>query len=230
MGFNILKQGLITQEDKLAIKIAYFDTKIRDFIHMGLGLTPPGVGMYSMSSAAFVNNLEITRFRGVEYQINYDLGKVYTELGYTHMIGKNKFCHPEQWLGGHLKPIWDGKGWRFTVRGHKPDPNALTVCSNMGSSEHMPMDRGNLTLGTRLFDQQLDMGIRVRTSEGFSVKPSELEKSKKEYIYSPDWKRYTVYDFYSSYKVTDNLLVRFSIENFTDRAYMVPMGDVLSLL
>lgn len=229
VGFNILKQGLITQEDKLAIKIAYFDTKVKDFIHMGLGLTPPGGdSQYGMSNAAFVNNLEITRFRGVEYQINYDLGKVYTELGYTHMIGKNKFCHPDAWLGGLLRGKWEGKGWNTHVTGYEPYYGAYTVCSNMGSSEHMPMDRGNLTLGTRLFDQQLDMGIRVRTSEGFSVKPSELEKSKKEYIYSPDWKRYTVYDFYSSYKVTDNLLVRFSIENFTDRAYMVPIGDVLS--
>lgn len=227
VGFNIFKQGLFTEEDKLGIKVAYFDTKVKDFIHMGLGLIPPGTSGYSMSDAAFLNNLETTRFRGMEYQINYDKGNFYTELSYTHMIGKNNFCHKQAWLGGILRPI-NGSGMRPAVIAVVPDHryDSSVGCNTMGSAEHMPMDRGSLTLGTRLFDQKLDMGVRARYSEGYSV--SADKALANDMIYPPDWKRYTVYDFYSSYKATDNLTLRLSVENFTDRAYMVPLGDVLS--
>ncbi|WP_157793299.1 TonB-dependent receptor, partial [Yersinia pestis] len=37
-----------------------------------------------------------------------------------------------------------------------------------------------------------------------------------------------VYDLYASYKVTNNLILRSSIENITNRAYLVNYGDTLS--
>jgi len=47
-------------------------------------------------------------------------------------------------------------------------------------------------------------------------------------VYPADWKPYTVYDLYSSYRATDQLTLRLAMENVTDRAYLVPLGDVLA--
>ena len=53
--------------------------------------------------AAYVNNLETTRFRGLEYQLDYDAGFAYGQFNYTRMLGSNKFCSKTAWLGGVTK-------------------------------------------------------------------------------------------------------------------------------
>lgn len=105
--------------------------------------------------------------------------------------------------------------------------NAVVSCGgHMGSAEHMPMDRGSLTLGTRLLDRRLDLGARARYSEGYALDAGDA--AAREQVYPADWKAYTVYDLYGSYKATDNLTLRLALENVTDRAYLVPLGDVLA--
>ena len=47
-------------------------------------------------------------------------------------------------------------------------------------------------------------------------------------VYPADWKPYTVYDLYGSYRATEELTLRLAMENVTDRAYLVPLGDVLA--
>jgi len=41
-------------------------------------------------------------------------------------------------------------------------------------------------------------------------------------VYPADWKPYTVYDLYGSYRATEELTLRLAMENVTDRAYLVP--------
>ncbi|MFN2944743.1 hypothetical protein, partial [Escherichia coli] len=75
------------------------------------------------------------------------------------------------WLGGVTQTV-KGSGRRPPVIDMRPDEraNAATHCSAvLGSAEHMPMDRGSLTLGMRFFDRRLDVGARARYSEGYSV-------------------------------------------------------------
>ena len=138
---------------------------------MGMGMQPPGYGMAGIGNSAYVNNLDSTRFRGVEYQLDYDAGLAYGQLSYTHMIGSNDFCSKTAWLGGVTQTV-KGSGRRPPVIDMRPDEqaNAATHCSAvLGSAEHMPMDRGSLTLGMRFFDRRLDVGARARYSEGYSV-------------------------------------------------------------
>lgn len=227
VGFNVLKQNLFFDEDRLGIKVAYFDTRIEDFMYMSSGLRRPGFGNSSLGTTAYVNNLETTRFRGVEYSLDYDTGGAYANLAYTHMIGNNDFCKRNAWLGGVTRAV--GAGPRQPITSMDPDlaANALTSCGGiMGSAEHMPMDRGSLTLGTRVLDRKLDMGVRVRYSEGYSL--SHGDSGAADMTYPADWKPYTVYDLFGSYKATDALTLRLAVDNVTDRAYLVPLGDVLA--
>ncbi|HHJ1377656.1 TPA: heme uptake receptor HasR [Pseudomonas aeruginosa] len=228
VGFNVLKENLWFSDDRLGLKVAYFDTRVDDFIFMGMGMQPPGYGMAGIGNSAYVNNLDSTRFRGVEYQLDYDAGLAYGQLSYTHMIGSNDFCSKTAWLGGVTQTV-KGSGRRPPVIDMRPDEqaNAATHCSAvLGSAEHMPMDRGSLTLGMRFFDRRLDVGARARYSEGYSVAGGATVSQAG--VYPADWKEYTVYDLYGSYRVSDELTLRLAMENVTDRAYLVPLGDVLA--
>lgn len=231
VGFNIFRENLFTAEDRLGIKVAYFDTRIDDFMYMGFGLMRPGYDpVPNIGTTAYVNNLETTRFRGVEYSLDYDAGGLYGNLSYTHMIGDNDYCKRIAWLGGSESPVYGVGGRRRPIIGMQPNEAAsqLVNCDGiMGTAEHMPMDRGSLTLGTRLLDRKLDLGVRARYSEGFSMTLEE-DLAGDSYVYPADWKQYTVYDLFGSYKATDALTLRLAVENVTDKAYLVPLGDVLA--
>lgn len=230
VGFNVLKQDLLLEGDRVGVKVSYFNTRVDDFSYMALGVQPPGYGIANIGNAAYVNNLETTRFRGLEYQLDYDAGFAYGQVNYTRMLGSNKFCSNTAWLGGVTK-IQSRPGNRSPVDAMVPDnvANAAVGCNAiLGSSEHMPMDRGTATLGARFFERKLDVGVRARYSAGYYVKGGVGVTTSQTGVYPADWKPYTVYDLYSSYRATDQLTLRLAMENVTDRAYLVPLGDVLA--
>ncbi|AMW81366.1 Hemophore HasA outer membrane receptor HasR [Pseudomonas yamanorum] len=230
VGFNVLKQDLLFADDRVGVKVSYFNTRVDDFSYMALGVQPPGYGIANIGNAAYVNNLETTRFRGLEYQLDYDAGFAYGQVNYTRMLGSNKFCSNTAWLGGVTK-IQSRPGNRRPVDAMVPDDvaNAAVGCNAiLGSSEHMPMDRGTATLGARFFERKLDVGVRARYSAGYYVKGGVGVTTSQTGVYPADWKPYTVYDLYSSYRATDQLTLRLAMENVTDRAYLVPLGDVLA--
>jgi len=230
VGFNVLKEDLLFAEDRVGMKVSYFNTRVDDFSYMALGVQPPGYGNVNIGSAAYVNNLETTRFRGLEYQLDYDAGFAYGQFNYTRMLGSNKFCSKTAWLGGVTK-TQKRPGNRAPVDAMVPDDaaNAGVGCSAiLGSSEHMPMDRGTATLGARFFERKLDVGVRARYSAGYYVKGGAGVTTSQTGVYPADWKPYTVYDLYGSYRATDQLTLRLAMENVTDRAYLVPLGDVLA--
>lgn len=73
-GFNIQQQNLFIDEDRLVAKVAYFDTRVANYINLELAKQPPKMGWPDFSKAAYINNLLSTRFRGLEYQLSYDVG------------------------------------------------------------------------------------------------------------------------------------------------------------
>jgi len=230
VGFNVLKEDLLFAEDRAGMKVSYFNTRVDDFSYMALGVQPPGYGIANIGNAAYVNNLETTRFRGLEYQLDYDAGFAYGQVNYTRMLGSNKFCSKTAWLGGVTK-TQKRPGNRTPVDAMVPDDaaNAAVGCNAiLGSSEHMPMDRGTATLGARFLERKLDVGVRARYSAGYYVKGGVGVTTSQTGVYPADWKPYTVYDLYSSYRATDQLTLRLAMENVTDRAYLVPLGDVLA--
>ncbi|SEQ87621.1 heme acquisition protein HasR [Pseudomonas cuatrocienegasensis] len=230
VGFNIARENLFLAEDRLGIKAAYFDTRIKDFMFLGYGLQRPGYSpIATLGTTAYVNNLETTRFRGVEYSLDYDAGGFYGNLSYTHMIGANDYCKRAAWLGGVESPVYGTGGRRPPIIGMEPDEfsNQSVNCGGiMGTAEHMPMDRGSLTLGARLLERKLDIGVRARYSEGYSL--THEDEEAQDMTYPADWKPYTVYDLFGSYQATDAITLRLAVDNVTDKAYLVPLGDVLA--
>lgn len=99
-GINIQHSNLFSEQDRLMAKMAYFDTRVSNYINLELSKTKPLLGSGSFANATYINNLLATRFRGLEYQLSYDMVFFYTSLNYTRMIGVNNFCSKRAWLGG----------------------------------------------------------------------------------------------------------------------------------
>lgn len=99
-GINIQQSNLFIEEDRLVAKLAYFDTRVSNYVNLELSKTKPLRGGGSFANATYINNLLSTQFRGLEYQLSYDMGLFYTNLNYTRMIGVNSICSKRAWLGG----------------------------------------------------------------------------------------------------------------------------------
>ncbi|WP_408005708.1 TonB-dependent receptor [Pseudomonas carassii] len=242
-GFNVFKESLFRQGDRLGMKVAYFDTRIDNFSFLDYSADLPGTDVtgLSLGQSAYQNNLKGTTFRGVEYSLDYDNGRFYSQLSYTHMIGSNDFCSKQLYMGGGTKRVSAGEQWvdmdfgGFTIPVLMPaysivdDPalNDQVSCGEiMGNAAYMPSDRGALTAGLRFFDNTLDIGARLRYSAGNgehlnSQGFGNLEKAR--------WPEYKVYDLYASYWATKQLNIALSLENVTDQAYFVAMGDANNL-
>ncbi|SDJ68621.1 TonB-dependent receptor [Billgrantia gudaonensis] len=239
-GFNIIKHGLLTQNDRFAAKVAYFDTSIDNFTYMATGVTLPyAYHTASLGQSAYVNNLSNTRFHGVEYELSYDAGLLYADLSYAQMMGSNEFCYHQYYLGGasRLEPSGEvferevtlPSGFTFTQRQSgkilvdDPAKNARVNCGlAMGNAVFMPADRASATLGFRFLDGQLDIGGRLRYSEGNNV--DHANRNYTHYAMAV-WPRYEVYDLYAFYHMTENLTFSLAMDNVTDEAYLVAMGD-----
>lgn len=242
-GFNVFKESLLRDGDRLGIKVAYFDTRIDNFSFMDINVSVPGgtVGGIGLGRSAYQNNQEQTRFRGVEYNLDYDAGDYYARLSYTHMIGSNDFCSKEFYMGGAQERVQVGTVPGFIQVGPIQIPvqlpvyeaqandelNDLVTCGQiMGSAAYMPADRGSLTLGMRFLDRRLDVGARLRYSEGNG---ENLDTWGFTQIDQALWPQYEVYDLYASYWMTSSLNLALSMENVTDQAYFVAMGDANNL-
>ncbi|WP_145540635.1 TonB-dependent hemoglobin/transferrin/lactoferrin family receptor [Yersinia alsatica] len=240
-GLNIQHTGLFINEDRLVAKLAYFDTRVTNYINLELSKQKPKFGGESFANATYINNLLATHFRGLEYQLSYDAGLFYTTVNYTKMIGVNSVCSKKAWLGGVQKYVrkgyWRSPKYPYVHSIDYPtdnnDANNKIECyraSNLfGSSAYLPGDRGSLVLGGRIFDQKLDFGTTIRYNKGHQDKSVTNSHGYPNTAYVADWPKYTLFDIYASYKVTNNLTFHGTIENITNRAYIVNYGDSLTL-
>ncbi|CNF14800.1 TonB-dependent hemoglobin/transferrin/lactoferrin family receptor [Yersinia nurmii] len=228
-GLNIQQEDLFISGDKFGAKMAYFDTRVANYINLELERALPLRGSQSFAYAAYVNNLLKSRFRGLEYQLSYDAGFFYASLNYTRMIGHNDTCSKPAWLGG-IQSVKNIKGiGMYGVDGNHL--NDFIVCRHgavFGSSAYLPGDRGSLTLGGRALNKLLDFGTVIRYNRGYQDLSVLNGYGYPGTAYVADWPKYTVFDLYASYKITNNLILRTSIENISNRAYLVNYGDSLS--
>ena len=85
------------------------------------------------------------------------------------------------------------------------------------ASIDQPEYAGTATLGTRWFEETLVLGARLN----FFGEPNldgPLEVSDGDY-----WAANEIFDLFGTYEFNDNIAVRFSVENATDRYYTAPL-------
>jgi hemoglobin/transferrin/lactoferrin receptor protein len=135
-------------------------------------------------------NLESAHFSGIEVSASYDLGFLYAEGSLTYYTGY-EFCR-------RSKPCSD------------------TTVDNDYAANHMPPEiMKRLTIGTKLFEDKLQAGIRI-TQAGARMSP--VTQSARQY--TGMWVPYTTVDAFATYKITENLTFDLQAENLTDRFYI----------
>lgn len=199
VGINYMRDGLLRSNDKLRLKFAYFRNHTKDY----LTRTIPNMWEEGASYGFFrMRNIQGVRFEGLELSGSYDLGMIYTHFGATRYT-RIEVCN----VGSRVRDYCTNYGI------------AQSYISNMIP----PNWHASVTLGTRLLDRRLDLGLRAI----FMGERNQVPRYNAQVGFNAPvlWHSYRLFDLYANYKVTDQFSVDFTIDNLTDRFYL----DALSL-
>lgn len=205
VGINYLKDDALLNNDKLRLKLAYFRNQTRDYLtRTSANLWESGASEGSNWFDFTLRNIDRVRFQGVELSGSYDMGVAFTDFGVTK-YNKIEVCY----VGSYR----------------------INECNNYGISNSYlnnmipPRWHGNLTLGTRLLQRKLTMGVRAVFMGQRTNTPQYNNDTSRGLVPVVPWHAYKVFDLFASYKASDNLSIEFNLDNFTDRYYL----DALSL-
>lgn len=202
LGVNFLKDGVISESDKLRLKLSYFRNHVRDY----LTRTSPNLweNNGSQSTNFTLRNIDSVRFEGVEATASYDAGIAFTEIGATR-YSRIQVCHV-----GSLR---------------------VNACNNYGLANSYlnnmvpPRWHAGATLGARLFERALTLGLRATLMGQRNNTPQFNDDTAHGFLPVVPWHSYRVFDFFASYRASDRMTVDFNLDNFSDRYYL----DALSL-
>ena len=198
-GFNVNKKGLLLEQDSFHLKALAYHTRIKDYITSeSFMLCYSGQLCHDFENSfdgfnanVYVNTTSPVTTKGYEIEAGYDVGFAYANLAWSKQ------------------------------QTDQPTSIASTVYSFAYSDmSDLPESYATLDIGGRLFDQKVTLGSLVKftgkskrlSTEGISSDTNSVPKEKMPNI--P-----TVIDLYSSWQMTDNVLLRFSVQNVTNRDY-----------
>lgn len=208
VGASTVRQGLFTDGDTAAFKLAYFNTRIDDLITRD----------YRTLSAGYIRNIDRFKVSGMEFQSSYDAGKVFTDLS-AHYYFEAKTCAPD--IAAERRAY--GVQRRIEELKNTPDCVDGGFEGSYSNTQNPPRYTVNLTVGSRLFDERLSFGTRV-THNGGPI--SKLDKewnvglSAIQQLYRPA----TVVDLFASWQASAQFAVDFNVDNLTDRYYLDPLA------
>ncbi len=198
-GFNVNQKGLLSEQDNFHLKALAYQSRIKDYItsesfmlcYDGSLCKDLDNSQSGFNANVYLNTTSPVTTKGYEIEAGYDIGFAYVNLSWSKQ-------HTDQ-----------------------PTSIASTVYSFAYSDlSDLPDSYATLDVGGRLFDQKLTVGSLVKftgkskrlSTEGISTDTNSVPKESM-----PDIP--TIIDLYSSYQVTDNVLLRLSVQNVTNRDY-----------
>lgn len=194
-GVNLSLSGLLFGEDRLGIKFARFDNKYQDMISR---VRPETIGMPPASSMYVWGNIDKAVYKGYEISLDYDMGWAFLNYAITRYDSID-YCYNGYSNYQMVYSCWDRPG------------------ANDYGASYMPATQSeNATLGLRLLDRRLTLGLRINSSTESPNGGSNAGSYRDNLI----WQAYEIYDLFGGYQVNRNLDIGFSIENLRDRFYM----------
>lgn len=211
IGVSALRDDLLTEHDSAAIKLAYFNNTIKNYITRYYDPSPGLWGQMSFS------NTDSFSTSGLELQSNYDAGRVFADLSATYYL-KTETCDSE--FAGKLRATAD------SYQKTHDTPNC-TPGSFMGSytnTQNPPRLSASLTSGLRFFDEALTVGGRVTYTSGPT---STLDKPWQTGATTPqiEYRSVALFDLFLKYKLLEHTEVNVSLQNLTDRYYLDPLAQ-----
>lgn len=221
VGFNSFKDGLISDDDSFGFKFLVYQSNIKDYIHNTFEWrVDEGHKWYSVRH---INSEEKVKIKGLEIELGYDMGWVYTNFSFA----KQKTNQPANWTDS--SPRVDGDSG-FQSDGFEQG-YGLTKISML------PKYYGNVDLGFRLFDEKLTIGGIMKfygasriTSPDIQKIPPNAQCRKlgnadcgKIKVTSTLPKQPNIFDFYVVYQPSENFTIKAEIQNFFDKKYIDPL-------
>lgn len=181
-----------TRSTEAGVKFTLNDQWLpRDRFHAGLTLFHNVTDGYMYGFAGEFGNAEQARTRGVEFNLDYDAGTFFARYGHTRYT-EIAFCGVINQPGCIELP---------GTASNSPSASGLFI---------PPKAQQNLTLGVRLLERRLTLGLRMTAADDLSVNEYAVD----------GWRSYAVYDLFGSWRINRNLNLGFSVENLRDRFYM----------
>ncbi|QYM72445.1 TonB-dependent receptor [Pseudochrobactrum sp. Wa41.01b-1] len=193
LGMNYMADDAFLAGDKLRLHAAYFDNHVKDYITRAEGTG----GLRRI-------NLDYADMRGFEVSGEYDTGQYFGGLAwnhYTHVM----FCAPEGVMSARHSTCAPGG-----------------IYNSFAVQQVPPKDTVAIHLGGRFLDDKLTLGGRMtyvgkRMVKGLGDGTVDTGLTN---IRPGSWNPYVLLDLYATYEPNENVHMRFSVDNVTDRYYM----------
>ncbi|MFK0386902.1 TonB-dependent hemoglobin/transferrin/lactoferrin family receptor [Agrobacterium sp. NPDC090273] len=194
VGANFTQDGVFTEYDSLRFKVVGFQRDIENYITMGR-----------------VNRQDFATGSGTT--ATYSYGSFVNLVGNTRMRGveiEGSYDAGSYYIGGsytHLKADYASE-YLY---------NGKIDYAYAGMVFEPPRYKITLDGGLRFFDEKLVLGARANI----------VGDSKPAFGYLSNTfvtDKYTVFDIYGSYDISENAKLRFTVKNVADKAYVPALG------
>ncbi|MBD2795257.1 TonB-dependent receptor [Xenorhabdus sp. 18] len=207
IGFNSYRPNLIVEGDSFRLKATMFHTKIKNYILNEsyllcaegrickddgtlTGEDWDGIDP-NFNMYIYSNSLTPVTMRGYELSMDYDAGVFYSTLAYSQQKTQQ--------------------------------PTSIST-SYFGASpaSQLPERYATLDTGIRLFDEKMRVGAILKyTGTSYHQDPNiEFDEEDGNQVKMiKDDKIPTIIDLYTDYQINKNILVKFSIQNLTNKNY-----------
>ena len=205
VGLNVLRDGVVTRDDRLRFKVSLFDNHYDDYIVRGLTPNQP-----SNANQYHWDNIDSAVYQGFELSGGYDARMFFVEGAFTKYT-KIEYCPTSDTCG----PPSLGT----TIAG------STATASDYVSNYVPPEYSGSLTLGARLFNEKLTLGGRMHFA---SVRAGTVWEggSASRVGIAVSWPEYVVFDAFGTYELAEDTMLNWSVENITDEYYFGALSSV----
>ncbi|QLB20755.1 hypothetical protein A6B43_04065 [Vespertiliibacter pulmonis] len=209
VGFNTKKENVWVNDDFLGIKLVGYQRQMKDEIYSDSFYMDPNIGLTnkltddvlpSFHAQMYRNALDKLNHRGVELDFNYDAGFVFANLAYSYQ------------------------------KSQLPPDVTATVSTGFGTTSvtEMPKHTATLTLGGRLLDKKLELGSTFKyTGRSKRYLPSGLQVEDSDLLQELP-KMPIIIDFYTTYQLNKNVLLKMSVQNLMNRNYVDALNSLNS--
>ncbi|CAI9003958.1 hemoglobin/transferrin/lactoferrin receptor protein [Pseudomonas chlororaphis] len=211
IGASTLHKGLLLDNDSAAIKLAYFNNSIKNYITRYYDPSPGLMGLMRFS------NTDSYKTSGLELQSHYDAGRVFADFSSTYYL-KTETC--DSAFAARLRASSN----RYQDLSNTPNCTPGSFMGSYSNTQNPPRFSANLTSGLRFFDQALTLGGRATYSSGPTVKADEnwqTGATTPQLVY----REVALFDLFLNYKLKEHTQLSVSLQNLTDRYYLDPLAQ-----
>lgn len=187
LGINGLYENVGGQDNVVGVKFAYFNNNIEDYLTRSLD---------RVSGQTQTINLKNAQFEGIELSAYYDMRKFYAKFSGAYYT-KTKFCLTPHQQGSSDQQCYSGYIYGSNINNTVPPKMNL-----------------HFTLGSRWFDEKLDIGVR------YSYYSKRVVPVLMDTTSSIDWNAYSLVDLYVNYNISNNLKLTMTMDNVFNRYYL----------